>query len=217
MRLQREQNGYGIIVPFVVLVIVLAIIAVVVIAPLLTQEERAKICSGGVNEASRKWLEVVVDRTYPEVTRIDVLPKSYIDMIYDSLNLVDTLDVLYRHEGKDHTIGKTQIFELGERVFANVVFFGQCTLQYPSAQSYRGETIENLIELSILIGLMVASPEVVAFLTTFEIVLGFLFTGSEYNLDDASLNEGVEISGLEEGDYPSQLNGKEKDAYLPVG
>jgi hypothetical protein len=63
---------------------------------------------------------------------------------------------------------------------------------------------------------MVASPEIVAFLTTFETVLGFIFTGSEYDLDDASLNKGVEISGLEEDGYPSQLNGKEEDTYLPV-
>jgi gas vesicle protein len=130
VRLRSEQKGFiPIIAGIIAGAIVLAVVAVVLVAPLLTQEERAEICGTGVNEASRKWLEVVMDRIDPKVTRIDVLTKSYIDMIHDSLSLVDTLDVICQHERNDHTIGKTQIFGLGEWVFANVVFFGEWTLQ----------------------------------------------------------------------------------------
>ena len=200
-----------------VLIILSAAVLYFVVLPFLTEEEKAKICgSSDIDESSRKWLEVIADRIDPDSTRLVLVAESYISSIRDYLDFIDALNLVYESEEEDVVVGKAQKYEWVGRTFLSAVFFAGCSLEDQNAHGYEEEMIEGTLRLVILIALEVVSPEVAVFYTTFRIVLDFILIGDEYTLGDSTLGEGTDIQGIDQGDFPDRLDGRDKDKFIRI-
>jgi hypothetical protein len=206
----------AVIALFVVIIIVLAAVLYFVVLPILTEEEKAKICGSDIDESSRVWLEVIVDRVDPDSTRLVLLAESYISDVRDYLEFIDTLDLLTESEEEDYVVGKAQKYEWIGRTFLSAVFFAGCSLEDQNAHTYEEEMIGGTLRLVILIALQVVSPEAAALFISFQIILDFISFGDEYALGDSTLGEGTDIQGIDQGDFPDRLDGRDKDKFIRI-